>query len=178
MSVVCHVELLNFFIAARRYTDVLFTYLLTCVDDLAACRLDHSLRRQLETVATLKLNAAELHQSKASVSPVRASVVVRCPVLLVHFNKQLSTSGSLHRSKVKGDGGSRRSDVGDERSSCNKDTGSVVCPSCGHPCSRMQIFMCRLRALLLLKKLLSLINTGLYFSKKFGKWNGMRMLNS
>jgi len=132
------------------------------VDDLTACRSEQSLRRHLETIATLKLNAAELHQSKASLSPVSASVVIRCPVILVHFNKQLSTAVNLHRSKIKGDGDKRRSDVGGEKSPSTKGSCStVLCPSCGHPCSRTEIFMCTLRASLLLRKLLSLINTGL-----------------
>lgn len=120
------------------------------VDDLAACKSARGTRRQLETIATLKLNAADLHQSPASLSPVNASVVIRCPLILIHFSKQLSTSGGLHRSKVKGDGGNRWSGVGGEKSACNKGGGTVVCPSCGHPCSRSQVFMCMLRALQLL----------------------------
>ena len=105
----------------------------------AACRSDHSLRRQLETIATLKLNAAELHQSQTSLSPINASVIIRCPLILIHFDKQFSTSGSHRRSKIKGDGGSRRPDVGD---GWDKSGITVTCPSCGQPCTKTEIFMC------------------------------------
>ena len=127
----------------------LYVALSICISavDFTACKLDHSLRRQLETIAALKLNTAELHQSQASLSPVSASVIIRCPLILIHFNKRLSTCGRLHRSKIRGNDGSRWSDIGDQKSACNKGSGTVPCPSCGHPCSRMEIFMCRLRAL-------------------------------
>jgi len=99
-----------------------------------ACRSDHSLRRQLEAVAALKLNTAELHQSKISLSPVNGSVVIRCPVILIRFEKQFSTAGQ--RSRIKGDSG---------KSGHDKGGSNLICPSCGHPCSKEEVFMCRLR---------------------------------
>jgi len=124
-------------------TFVTFCFCYIVCDLRAACRPGHSLQRQLDTLASLKLNTAELHQSKISLSPVNASIVVRCPVILVHFEKQFSTSGSYHRSKMKGDNGNKRSDTGDGRSGPDKGRSTVVCPSCGHPCSGSEIFMCR-----------------------------------
>jgi len=106
---------------------------------LTASKSDHSLRRQLEAIASLKMNAAELHQSNAVLSPaVNEPIVIKCPLILVHFKKRFSTSGVLQKGKVKGDSGNRKSDVG-----ADKHGSSLVCPSCGHPCSRTEIFMCR-----------------------------------
>jgi len=121
-------------------------YLCYVVDNLlSACKSDHSLRRQLETIASMKMNTAELHQSRASLSPVNASVMISCPLILIHLDKQFSTYGSSRRSKVKGDSGIRRPDVGNSSSGQDKGgSSSFLCPGCGSPCSRMQIFMCRL----------------------------------
>ena len=110
---------------------------------LSVCKSERSLRRQVDTLAMLKWNAAaELHQSATSLSPVKASVIVRCPLILVHFDKRFSTSGGLQRSRTKGDSGSRRLDTGDGTSGYGRNGGTVVCPSCGHPCARTEVFMC------------------------------------
>jgi len=114
------------------------------------------LRRQLEAVATLKLNSAELHQYKTSLSPVNTAVVIRCPLILIHLNKPFSTSGSRLKGKVKRNDGSGRSDIGDGNSGREKGGSTILCPCCGHPCSKTEIFMCRLRsAVILLQSILT-----------------------
>jgi len=116
------------------------TYVCRC----SACRSDRSLRRQLEAVASLKLNSAELHQSQTSLSPVDASVVIKCPLILIRFTKPFSTSGGQQKGKVKGDNGSGRSDTGNGRHGRDNSGSTILCPCCGHPCTKTQIFMCKL----------------------------------
>jgi len=115
----------------------------------------------LEAVATLKLNIAELHQSKTSLYPVNAlnsselhqskttslypaitAIVIRCPVILIRLHKPFSTSGRQQKGKVGGGSNSGgRSDVGDSKTGRDSTGGTIACPCCGHQCSKTEIFM-------------------------------------
>ena len=110
-------------------------------------------RRQLEAVAAaLKLNRrVDVHRpsSNSSLCPANRCILVRCPVILVHFSKPFSTSHSQLKGKITGDkgagsSGGRSDHIGDGRNGRDKSAGSnaVLCPCCGHACTKTEIFMC------------------------------------
>ena len=124
-----------------------------CMYCWSASRSDQSLqRRQLEAVATLSglnhrpVDVPRLSSNTSLCAATNTRIVLRCPLILIHFSQPFSTShhqlkGKISGHKVGSGGGAGRSDG----TGGDKGASTVLCPCCGHACSKTEVFMCTLQ---------------------------------